>query len=133
MRRRGLSAVVVAVAWLGFAGGVAGAESIAGKWAGTVTENRGTSDPYVYTVYLEVQPSGKAGTVQYLRYPCGAKLTFASVGGDASLFDERLYYGKTICMDNLQARISRVSPDEVSFEEFVNGAPNVTGRLRRVH
>ena len=133
MKKLVFASVVVAAATVANVGNAADAGSIAGRWAGTVTESRGANEPYVYTVYLDIMPSEKSGMVQYLRYPCGAKLSFASNSADGATFDERLYFGQTLCLDNLKATVARISSDEVQFQELVNGSPNVTGKLRRLH
>lgn len=135
MKLQNLMAIIVMMAPLAVmdAGMAAGPAPIAGRWAGTVSEPRGAEAPYVYTVYLDISADGKSGTAQYLRYPCGGRLNLVSDTAAGKLFQEHLYYGTTICLDGLQVRVSTASPDEVLFEELVNGSASVSGNLRKLH
>lgn len=108
------------------------AEPVAGRWAGTVTEKSKKGD-FVYTVYVKIAGDGASGSVQFLHYPCGGSLTLASKAGGKYLYNEALNFGEKLCLNNLQARIAAVGADEILFEELVNGAANVSGKLRKLH
>jgi len=103
-------------------------ESIAGRWAGTISEEKVGK----YTVFVEIHPNHETGVVHYLRYPCGGKLSMVSQTGNSYLYREWLTFGQEKCMNNLQVRITWKDPNLVYFEEITEGSSVVTGNLKRI-
>ena len=104
------------------------AESIVGRWAGTVFEKKVGN----YTVYVEIHSNQKTGVVHFLRYPCGGTLFLESKTGQSHLYRERLTFGQKKCVNNLHSRITWKAPNLVYFEEIIKGSSNVYGTLKRI-
>lgn len=101
-------------------------ESVVGKWVGMGVQDNGSSWSIDMTI------AEKTSSIAYPSLGCGGTLTLRESGGATQVFDEKLTYGHTKCIDNGKVRLTKSGTSEVLFQWYRhNGRIEASGTLKR--